>query len=101
MGCWRLLLQLWVGAIVGMDNLPVYNAEAVNFLMVSIGAKVKFLPRYSPDLSPIELSWAKIKAIFPSQAYPPSNVLDEAITKAINAFTDENAWPSFHHSGLF
>ncbi|WP_445251083.1 transposase [Microcoleus sp. D3_18a_C4] len=53
MGCWRLLLQLWVGAIVVMDNLPVYNAEAVNFLMVSIGAKVKFLPPYSPDLSPI------------------------------------------------
>ncbi|MEG4027517.1 MULTISPECIES: hypothetical protein [unclassified Microcoleus] len=44
---------------------------------------------------------AKIKAIFRPEAYPPSNVLDEAITKAINAFNDENAWPSFHHSGLF
>jgi len=31
------------------------NAEAVNFLMASIKANVKFLPRYSPDLSPIEL----------------------------------------------
>lgn len=77
------------------------NAEAVNFLMASIEANVKFLPRYSPDLSRIELQWAKIKAIFPSEAYPPSNVLDEAITKAIKALTDENAWLSFHHSGLF
>lgn len=84
-----------------MNNLPVDHAEAINFLIASIGAKVKFLPSYSPDLSPIELWWAKIKAIFPSEAYPPSNVLDEAITTAINAFTDENALPSCHHSGFF
>jgi len=59
--------------------------------MVSIGSQVKFLPRYSPDLSPIYLYWAKIPAIFRSEAYPPSNLLDEAITKAINAVNDENA----------
>ncbi|WP_445301971.1 transposase [Microcoleus sp. N9_B4] len=47
--------QLWVGAIVVMNNLPVDNAEAVNFLIASIGAKVKLLPPYSPDLSPIEV----------------------------------------------
>ncbi|MEG4216123.1 transposase [Microcoleus sp. Pol14C6] len=55
MGCWRILRQLWVGAIIVMNNLPVDNAEAINFLIASIGAKVKFLPPYSPDLSPIEL----------------------------------------------
>ncbi|WP_445305860.1 transposase [Microcoleus sp. Z1_B2] len=55
MGCWRILPQLWVGAIVVMDNFPVHNAEAANFLMASIEANVKFLPPYSPDLSPIEL----------------------------------------------
>jgi hypothetical protein len=55
LGGWRILPLLWVGAIVGMDNLPVYNAEAVNFLIVSIGPKVKLLPPYSPDLSPIDL----------------------------------------------
>jgi len=101
LGCWRILPQLWVGAIVVMNNLPVDNAEAISFLIASIGAKVKFLPPYSPDLSPIDLYWAKIQAIFRSEVYPPSNVLDEAITKAINAFTDENALPSFHHSGIF
>ena len=47
--------QLWVGAIVVMNNLPVDNAEASSFLIASIGAQVKFLPPYSPDLSPIEL----------------------------------------------
>ncbi|WP_445300402.1 MULTISPECIES: transposase [unclassified Microcoleus] len=39
--------------MVVMDNLPVHNAEAANFLMVSIGSQVKLLPPYSPDLSPI------------------------------------------------
>ncbi|MEG4232430.1 hypothetical protein QUA40_09985 [Microcoleus sp. Pol11C3] len=101
MGCWRILPLLWVGAILVINNLPVDNAEAVNFLRASIEAHVKFLPRHSPDLSPSELYWAKIQAIFRFQGYPPSNVLDEAITTAINAFNDENAWPSFHHSGLF
>ncbi|WP_445240130.1 transposase [Microcoleus vaginatus] len=55
MGCWRILPQLWVGAIVVMNNLPVDNGEASSFLIASIGAKVKFLPPYSPDLFPIEL----------------------------------------------
>ncbi|WP_445242180.1 MULTISPECIES: transposase [unclassified Microcoleus] len=42
--------------MVVMDTLPVHNAEAVIFLMVSIvGSQVKLLPPYSPDLSPIEL----------------------------------------------
>ncbi|WP_333161055.1 transposase [Microcoleus sp. Pol12B4] len=55
MGCWRLLPQLWVGPIIVMNNLPVDNAEAISFLIASIGTQVKSLPPYSPDLSPIEL----------------------------------------------
>ncbi|WP_333295977.1 MULTISPECIES: transposase [unclassified Microcoleus] len=55
MGGRRIQPLLWVGAIVVMNNLFVDNAEAINFLRASIGAKVKFLPAYSPDLSPIEL----------------------------------------------
>jgi len=48
-----LLPQLWVGAIVVMDNLSVHYAETAIALIESVGAKVKFLPPYSPDLSPI------------------------------------------------
>ncbi|MHC5734772.1 IS630 family transposase [Nostoc sp.] len=50
-----LLAQLWIGAIVVMDNFPVHYAETAKSLIESVGAKVKFLPPYSPDLSPIEL----------------------------------------------
>ena len=59
-----------------MDNLPVHHAQAVEILIRSIGAKVKFLPPYSPDLSPIELCWSKIKAILRNNAARTSSILD-------------------------
>ena len=62
---------------------------------------MKFLPPYSPDLSTIELCWSKIKVILRSSEARTSNILDEAITKAINAITDENALNWFDRCGLF
>jgi hypothetical protein len=49
--------QLWVGAIVVMDNLPVHKATKIREIIESVGAELIFLPPYSPDLSPIELCW--------------------------------------------
>jgi hypothetical protein len=49
-----LIPQLWAGAIVVMDNLPVHHALVVREAIEAVGAKVVFLPPYSPDLSPIE-----------------------------------------------
>jgi len=96
-----LLPKLWVGAIVVMDNLPVHYAEVAIALIESVGAKVKFLPPYSPDLSPIELCWSKLKAILRSAKARTSDALDQAITMAVNAITDENALNWFNHCGLF
>jgi transposase len=42
-----------------MDNLPVHHAKTVESLIKSFGVNVKFLPPYSPDLSPLELSGVK------------------------------------------
>jgi transposase len=44
-----LIPQLWKGAIVVMANLRVHHAERVRVAIESVGAKVKFLPPYSPD----------------------------------------------------
>lgn len=46
-----------------MDNLSVHYAVPAKSLIESVGAKVRFLPPYSPDLSPIELCWSKLKEI--------------------------------------
>ena len=69
-----LIPQLWLGAIVLMDNLPVHHAHVVCEAIEAAGAKLVFLrkvygvalppvklfktPPYSPDLSPIELCWS-------------------------------------------
>ena len=96
-----LVPQLWTGAIVVMDNLPVHYAHAAQLLLESVGAQIKFLPPYSPDLSPIELCWSKLKEILRSAQARTTEALDEAITMAINAITDDNALSWFHHCGLF
>ena len=92
-----LLPKLWRGAIVVMDNLPVHYSEKVKNLIESVGAMVKFLPPYSPDLSPIELCWSKIKEILRQEKARTEAELNKAITKAINEITDENALNWFHH----
>jgi transposase len=96
-----LLPQLWIGAIVVMDNLPVHYAKTTKALIESVGAFVKFLPPYSPDLSPIELCWSKLKEILRSAKARTWDALDEAITMAVNVLTDENALNWFNHCGLF
>jgi transposase len=96
-----LLPTLWVGAIVVMDNLPVHYAGKVKALIESVGAQVKFLPPYSPDLSPIELCWSKIKEILRSAKARTENALNVAITYAINAISEDDAINWFHHCGLF
>jgi transposase len=84
-----------------MDNLPVHYATIATNLIESVGAKVKFLPPYSPDLSPIELCWSKLKEIIRSAKARTIEALDEAITNAINGITDENALNWFQHCGFY
>ena len=49
------------GDIVLMANLPVHKVAGVENLITSVGARLMHLPPYSPDFSPIELAWSKIK----------------------------------------
>ncbi|MBD2190036.1 transposase [Pseudanabaena mucicola] len=95
-----LLPALWVGAIVVMDNLPVHYAKAARALIESVGAKVKFLPPYSPDLSPIELCWSKLKEILRSAKARTYAALDDALSVAIDLITADNALNCFHHCGI-
>ena len=56
-----LLPTLRPGDIVVMDNLGSHKAHAVRSAIRSVGAKLFFLPKYSPDLNPIEKYFAKLK----------------------------------------
>lgn len=96
-----LIPQLWKGAIVVMDNLKPHHAESVRVAIESVGAKVKFLPPYSPDLSPIELCWSKLKQFLRSCEARTLDALDQALTEAVNYITEEDAFAWFNHCGLF
>ncbi|MBP2314768.1 transposase, partial [Azospirillum soli] len=58
------------------------------------GILVRFLPRYSPDLSPIEPGWAKLKGILRAKEARTVNALNEELGPALNAITatDAKAW---------
>lgn len=56
-----LCSQLRPGDIVYMDNVPTHKMAAITEAIESVGARVEFLPEYSPDFSPIEPFWSKVK----------------------------------------
>lgn len=97
-----LIPQLWAGAIVLMDNLPVHHAEVIRAAIEAVGAKLVFLPPYSPDLSPIELCWSKLKQLLRSAKARTKESLDAALTDIINHYiTSDDALGWFAHCGLF
>jgi transposase len=57
----RLVPWLRRGDIVVMDNLNIHRMTTVRDAIESVGARVIFLPTYSPELNPIELLWGDIK----------------------------------------
>ena len=97
-----LIPQLWLGALVVMDNLPVHHAGVVREAIEAVGAKVVFLPPYSPDLSPIELCWSKLKQLLRSAKARTREALDQALTQIINeCISEEDLLGWFAHCGLF
>ncbi|WP_414590262.1 transposase, partial [Scytonema sp. PCC 10023] len=60
-----------------------------------------FLPPYSPDLSPIELCWSKLKQFLRSREARTLELLDQAMTEAVNYITEDHTFGWFNHCGLF
>src|SRR6266496_2855400 len=50
------------GDIVVMDNLHAHKVAGIEEAIEKVGATVRYLPKYSPDLNPIEMSYSKFKA---------------------------------------
>jgi transposase len=50
------------GAIVIMNRLPMHKVAGVRELIGAVGARLRYLPKYSPDLNPIEQAFSKLKA---------------------------------------
>ena len=84
-----LLPTLRPGDIVIMDNLGSHKSQAVRRMIRSAGAKLFFLPKYSPDLNPIEQVFAKLKHLLRKAQARSVEAVCAAIGEALDAFTPE------------
>jgi transposase len=79
--------RLSPGDVVVMDNLGSHKGRRVRALIESAGARLVFLPPYSPDFNPIEMAFSKLKALLKKAAARSVADLWRAIADAIDAFT--------------
>lgn len=77
--------------VVVMDNLSAHKVDGIRQLIEAAGAKLLYLPPYSPDLNPIEKAWAKIKQILRAIKARSTETLDQAVTDALLHITADNA----------
>lgn len=64
----RLVPNLWAGACVVMDNASIHQEAELRPILELAGATLHFLSSYSPDFSPIENCWSKVKEFIRSIA---------------------------------
>jgi transposase len=87
------------GRVVVMDNLGAHRGERVRELVEARGCSLLFLPPYSPDFSPIEEAFSKLKALLRRASARSRAALLKAIGRALWAITTEDAEGFFGHCG--
>jgi transposase len=94
-----LVPTLREGQIVVFDNLSAHKRARLEPLLVSKQCEVWFLPAYSPDLTPIELAFAKIKQAVRRATARTKEALETAIAEALASITSADARAFFDHCG--
>jgi len=95
----RLVPTLHSGDIVLMDNINIHKGAKVEEAIRSAGAKLQYLPRYSPDLSPIENCWSKLKELLRGIAARTVDTLEEGVKNALDKVTEKDVKGWFKHCG--
>jgi transposase len=91
--------QLQRGDVVVLDNLGAHRASRIEEVAVDRGAQVLWLPPYSPDYSPIEQCWSKIKSYLRGAKARTTEALDKALAQAIELVTKADIRGWFNHCG--
>jgi putative transposase len=94
-----LLPTLGPGDIVVMDNLGSHKSKAVRRAIRRVGAKLIFLPKYSPDLNPIEQVFAKLKHFLRKAAARTPEALCDAVAQILDTFSPEECANYLANSG--
>ncbi len=101
---WAYVEQVLVSTLVAddiviMDNLSVHKVSGIREAIEATGARLLYLPPYSPDYSPIERCWSKLKTILRKAKARTRKALDEALTQAIEHITQSDAKGWFNLCG--
>jgi transposase len=87
------------GQIVVLDNLSVHKADSIREAIEARQCTLLFLPPYSPDCTPIEQAFSKVKALLRGLGARVRDGLVEAIRLAVDAVTRDDAAAWFAHAG--
>jgi transposase len=91
--------SLKTGQTVLMDNLSSHKAPAIREYIEAAQCQLLFLPTYSPDFSPIEPAFAKLKEYLRAVGARTQDALDKAIAQGLDAITAHDAQGWVRHSG--
>jgi transposase len=94
-----LVPALRPGDVVVMDNLSCHKRARVRELIEGAGCTLLYLPPYSPDLNPIELAFAKLKALLRKAGKRTMDELWNFLGEALDAFSPEECRNYFRHCG--
>jgi transposase len=90
---------LRAGDIVVMDNLRAHKVKGVREAIAATGARLLYLPPYSPDLNPIEHAFAKLKALLRTAAARTVTALWHTIGQLLDAFSPTECAHYLAHAG--
>ena len=82
-----------------MDNLGSHKGKAVRQAIRSAGARLLFLPKYSPDLNPIEQVFSKLKHLLRKAAVRTPETVSSCIAQLLNSYTSQECENYFKNDG--
>lgn len=94
-----LVPTLSPGDLVILDNLPAHKNAAAREAIEAAGARLLFLPPYSPDFNPIEMAFSKLKALLRKAAARTVEELWTVIGSLLDAFTPAECANYIAHAG--
>ena len=86
-------------AVLVMDNLRPHKTPEVQAVLDGSGFLYRYLPAYSPDLSPIKPAWATMKSYLRRVGARTVEALEQALAPALDSITAQDAAASFRHCG--
>jgi transposase len=91
----RVIPNLWPGAVVVVDNSSIHQVtDELMTALATVGARLVFLPPYSPDFSPIEPFWSKVKTVLKAVGARTYDALNAALEFAYDqvSLEDIRSW---------